>query len=211
MIWALIVAGVAGEATIRALVGARKLGVWAGEGFYFTAIGVLSLVIAPISWSGNATLGVDALIGVVAAIVLLVATRIFLVLTTRWRAFVLQTRELYAWRDRIPLVSAVVISILAATGEELFWRGAVQGHLAVVLTPLLGALVAWALNVVVTIPARSLPVTVGTAVAGLVWSGLYLATEGVAASIACHVIWTVAMLVVPPRMSRASGDGPVPA
>ena len=206
MIGLLIGLGAAGELIVRTAVGAREVGVWVADGAYFTTLGILSLLVAPIIWWSEGWTAAGAVAaGAAVSVVLFLATRAFLLVAAGWPAFVRHTRELYAARDRIPLAAAIVLSILAATGEELFWRGVVQATWAGALTPLAGAALAWALNVAVTIPNRSLTVTVGTAVGALAWGGLALVTGGVLAAIVCHVTWTVAMLVFPPPLAKTHG------
>ena len=62
------------------------------------------------------------------------------------------------------------------------------------------ALVAsWLAYVVANALSRSLVIVAGAVVGGAAWVALQAVTGGVAAPLACHVVWTLAMLVLPPR------------
>jgi membrane protease YdiL (CAAX protease family) len=57
----------------------------------------------------------------------------------------------------------------------------------------------WFAYVAANALSRSLVIVAGAVVGGAVWVVLQAATGGVAAPLACHVVWTLAMLVLPPR------------
>ncbi len=99
----------------------------------------------------------------------------------------------------MPVPAALAVAVLAvATGEELLWRGVVQGALAERAGDASGAGLTWGAYVVANAPSGSLPILLGTLVAGASWGALALWTHGVLASILCHVAWTGLMMLRPP-------------
>jgi len=207
LIWVLIVAVIAGELLVRGLIGSRRVNPWVGYGVYFPVPGALAVLTGQISWAGHVPWWVALQLGAGWAFLLFVGTRIFLRVASGWGTFGRHLITLYADRERLSLPSAVGLGVLVAAGEEIFWRGLIQGRLSVVVGAVAGALLATTLNVLATAPTRNLPVIVGTAVGGLVWAGLALATGGVLASLICHVTWTTLMLSWPPPIvAKAAGS-----
>jgi len=88
---------------------------------------------------------------------------------------------------------------LSVPGEELFWRRFVQLELVQALdgATLLAAALAWGAFAFANLFSRNLAIVTGAAVGGAVWCGLFWWTGGVAASLACHAVWTALMLAFP--------------
>ena len=61
----------------------------------------------------------------------------------------------------------------------------------------------WAVYLVANLPSRSLAIGAGAVVGGGAWALLAAATGGVLAPLCCHAVWTLAMIVAPPRVDRA--------
>jgi membrane protease YdiL (CAAX protease family) len=61
--------------------------------------------------------------------------------------------------------------------------------------------------VVANVPSRSLPIVAGAIVGGALWGALAWWSGGVLAPLASHILWTGAMLALPPRVGRTEGDG----
>jgi membrane protease YdiL (CAAX protease family) len=96
---------------------------------------------------------------------------------------------------------------VAVPGEELFWRGLVQGRLAEATSLATGAVLAWAGYVAANLAPMSLPIAAAAIVGGACWGALAWLTGGVLASLLCHAIWTGLMLAFPP----GAGRGMMPA
>jgi membrane protease YdiL (CAAX protease family) len=104
---------------------------------------------------------------------------------------------------------ALALSIaVSVPGEELFWREFVQLELVEALdgATLFAAALAWVAFVVANLFSRNLAIAAGAVVGGAVWCGLCWWTGGVAASLACHVVWTALMLAFP--VVRATSEAP---
>ena len=130
-------------------------------------------------------------VGALAGLGLYLATVIFVLFVRRLPAFARHVEALYDQRGGLPLPLALVLaSGIAATGEEVFWRGLFQ--------PTRGALLTWAVYVAANAPSRSLPIFAAAAVGGAVWGALAVWTGGVLASVLCHAVWTGLMLAAPP-------------
>jgi membrane protease YdiL (CAAX protease family) len=104
----------------------------------------------------------------------------------------------------VPLPVGIVLAVLIAVpGEELFWRGLVQGLVGGHSSEAVGAAVAWVGYVGTKAMSGSLPLLAAALVAGLAWGGLAVFTGGILASVMCHGLWTGLMLAFPPASGRA--------
>ena len=127
------------------------------------------------------------------------ATAAFMALAGRWPPLRHQARRVYELRGGLAVPAAAsMAALVVAPSEEIVWRGLTQTLLGGWLGALGGALVAWGLYVAVNAVARSLPILLGAVVGGAAWGALAWWTGGVAAPIACHVVWTALMVVRPP-------------
>jgi membrane protease YdiL (CAAX protease family) len=97
--------------------------------------------------------------------------------------------------DAGPLVLILVIALLNAVAEELFFRGAL--HAA--LEPHRPGLVATVVYVAVTATTGNLALVVAAAVMGTVFSLERLATRSLLASLTTHVVWSTLILLALPR------------
>lgn len=141
-----------------------------------------------------ATLG-----GLGAGAVLYAATAAFVVVVRRRPLFDRHVAAIYEQRRGLSLPWALALAAgVTGPGEELFWRGLVQGRLAAAVGWVPGAVAAWAAYVGANLPSASLPIVAGAVVGGAAWGGLALWTHGVLASLLCHSSWTALMLARPP-------------
>jgi uncharacterized protein len=176
-----------------------RVSVWTGMGATAGALGILALATGESRAAGELGVWWESAIGALLGIVLYVATVVFMGVAGRWRPLRTQTAALYQRREGISLASALAVSVfLTAPGEELLWRGVVQGVLGEAFVPLLAATLAWAAYVAANAVSGSLPIVLGAVVGGAVWASMAWATGGVAASIGCHTVWTGLMILLPP-------------
>jgi membrane protease YdiL (CAAX protease family) len=96
------------------------------------------------------------------------------------------------------IVVALVAALVIAPLEELFWRGSVQPSLGVGRTPTEAILLTTAAFAGFHLPTLQLPLISAAALGGLVWGWLRERTDGLAAPVVAHAIWTGAMVLVPP-------------
>ena len=96
------------------------------------------------------------------------------------------------------LLVAAISALVIAPLEELFWRGAVQPSLGVERTRLEAILITTAVFVGFHLPTLQLPLISAAALGGLVWGWLRERTDGLAAPVIAHAIWTGAMVLAPP-------------
>jgi membrane protease YdiL (CAAX protease family) len=177
--------------------------VWVANTVAMGLLGLASVVfvdldlVGPSSTTGTwAWAGIGALVG----LGLYAATRVFLAVAGRWPPLARQTEALYGNREQISLGSALALSVLVvAPGEELLWRGVVLSVLAerVASIELAGVFV-WLGYLVANAFSGSIPIVLGAAVSGAVWTALGVWSGGVLAPIVCHVVWTGLMIVYPP-------------
>ncbi len=166
-------------------------------------LGMLGLVLGSFEASPGLHPFIAGMLGIGLGCAMWAATRAFVWMAGRWPPFARHTKDLYDQRAGLSLAAAVTIAaVVVAPGEELFWRGLFQSELAQETTRTSAALLTWAAYALANAASFRLPIIAGGIVGGAVWGALAWCTEGVMASIACHVVWTGMMLVAPPRQAR---------
>jgi membrane protease YdiL (CAAX protease family) len=144
--------------------------------------------------------------GLGAGLVLYLGTVAFVAVVGRWPGFARQVSTLYARRGSVSIPASVLLAAgLTAPGEELFWRGLFQSHLAAGGSRLLAGVLAWAAYVVANAASLSVPITLAAVVGGGAWGLLAVWTGGVLASVLCHAVWTGLMIGWPPPGAIGSG------
>lgn len=174
--------------------------VWIWMTPVLACLGVAALIAGPPPLSPEVDAGIAFGVGLAVGAALYVATRVFFMLVAgRWALLRRHSAAMYRRQGGISLGLALVLSVLLSVpGEELFWREFVQLQLVDALDGALpAAVLAWAAFVFANAFARNLAIVAGSVVGGAVWCGLVLWTGGVAASLACHILWTALMLVFP--------------
>jgi membrane protease YdiL (CAAX protease family) len=182
------------------LIRARPVSIWAATGLTFAALGLLSFIGDRVRWAEEVEVFAAIVVGLGSGIALYALTVAFFRVARRWEALRRQTDELYRRREGAsPLITVGVGAVVASSGEELFWRGLVQGLAVAVFGSLQGAALAWTMYVGANLASGSLPIVIGAVVGGGVWGALAWWSGGVAASFASHVAWTALMIARPPH------------
>jgi len=202
---ALAVAGPVAQAASWALVRWRRVSIVWASGITMTVLGVLALLTGSLHASRRFDGFTAIWVGAVAGVVLYGATVAFMAFARRIPAVGRQTVSLYQEAsDRSPAVAVGAAALLSAGGEELLWRGVVIGVLGASFGSVAAAsLVTWVAYVAVSAVSGRIPIILGAAVGGAVWTGLAWWTGGVFASLECHVLWTALMVGSPPAGARA--------
>jgi membrane protease YdiL (CAAX protease family) len=196
---ALAVVGSIAVAVAWNLVLRGRASVWATMAACLGALGALSLFTGEVHVGEAVPLATMVALGLGAGVTLYLATAAFLSMTRGWRLLARHTTALYRRRGGLSLGAAVLLAAgVSAAGEELFWRGVVQGVAGGALGDLPGAVLAWAAYVGANAFSGSVPVVLGAVVGGGVWAALAAWTGGVVASLACHAMWTALMVALPP-------------
>jgi uncharacterized protein len=204
-----VVVGVVASALAWRLV-ARGRDVWRTLPPLLAFLGAGSLLLlpslaAPAPGSGrDIAVAVRLGLGLLTGAGLFVATRLFVAVAGRFRVFAAAMHDAYGRAESVAVSVAIILSIVAALGEEVFWRGLVY-RVGVDRGLSLGAAAAVgvALYVLANAPSRLLPIIVGAAVGGALWAALAWWTGGILAPIASHMLWTGLMLGFPPGPPRA--------
>jgi len=195
----LLVVGLVAEMTAWWRV-SRGGNVWTHMTPVLASMGVAALLAGPPKWSPDVSSGVAIAAGLGVGVVLYVATRVAMLVFSRWPTFQRHSVQMYQRQGGLSLGVALVLSLaLSVPGEELFWRGlaieeltsAFDGRTAV------AALLAWMAFVVANLPSANLAIAAGAIVGGAVWVALAWWTGGVLAALACHVVWTGLMILFP--------------
>ncbi len=96
------------------------------------------------------------------------------------------------------VVVAMIAGAVIAPLEELFWRGVVQPSLGAGRPPLVATAIGTAAFLAFHLPTLLLPLIGAALLGGLAWGWLRERTDGLAAPVVAHAIWTAAMVVAPP-------------
>ena len=196
---ALAVAGPVAVVAAWAVV--RRLGVsiWVAMGVTLGALGLASLATGRVRVAAEVGAGVAVAAGLGAGVALYLATAAFLAVARRWPPLARHAEALYDQRRGLTVGTALTVAVLVvAPGEELLWRGIVQGVLAEAIGPAAAAAVVWAAYVAANAASASIPILLGAVVGGAAWGALALWTGGVVAGVLCHAVWTGLMIVRPP-------------
>ena len=177
----------------------RRVGYWTGLGGTAVGLGTLCLLVGRprderlIGY--RLALGAAIGCGVVMAIA---AWTLYPALGRLIPSLVDDKIGLYAAFAALPRLEAAVLLPVIIAGEELVWRGVVQE--ALIRRTTRRAAVLWCALIygLATLPCGSLLLASTAFACGLVWSGLRVATGGVLAPIACHLLWAVLVLFVRP-------------
>lgn len=198
MIAVLAVAGGLAEALAWALVARRRLSVWVGVGAVLAVMGAVALATGRVSLSSRAGLVAAGMVGAAAGAALYLATRAFAaVVAPAWPAFRRHAARIYEERGDLTLLATLGLAMAAVAGEELFWRGFVQGTVESDLGRFGGAAVAWLGYLAANATSANLAIGAGAVVGGAAWAGLALWSGGVLAGLLSHAVWTGLMIAFP--------------
>jgi membrane protease YdiL (CAAX protease family) len=201
-----IVAGTIAEMAGWWLVSARRRDVWRVMPWVLGIVGcAAALTRRPVLVHG-VSVGAALAVGLASGLALYAATRAFVWVASWWPRFRADVADKYAEAATVSLAVSLALSLLVMVpAEEVFWRGLVLGRFAVALSLAAAAGGAWFAYVVANLPSRSLPIVAGAVVGGALWTVLAWWSGGVLASLASHILWTGAMLTLPPGAAREPG------
>lgn len=201
---ALAVVGPVVHAASWALVRWRATSIVAASGVTMAVLGILAAAVGPVEVSRRFGVVTAAGIGLAAGVVLYGATVAFMSVARRVPAVTRHTASLYDEGSGSPATVLAVSVLVSAPGEELLWRGVVLGVLARSTGSAgLAAVLCWGAFVAVNVVSGRIPILLGAVVGGAAWTAVAWWTGGVAASIACHSLWTALMILFPPPGARS--------
>ncbi|MFL5735764.1 MAG: CPBP family intramembrane glutamic endopeptidase [Actinomycetota bacterium] len=202
----LVALGAAIEALAWRLVATGRGSIWTLMAGAMTFLGAIALI-EGVTVASEVSAPTAAVVGVGSGLVFYVATRLFVAIVRGpWPAFDRHASSLYGARRGLPLWAAILLGgVVVVTGEELFWRGFVQAHLADAQGDVTGALWTLAAFIGVNVASANLAIIAAAIVGGALWTALALWSGGVLASLLCHGVWTVLMTAFPATASL-TGD-----
>jgi membrane protease YdiL (CAAX protease family) len=174
--------------------------VWTHMTPVLASMGVAALLVGPPEWSPDTSSGLAIVAGLAAGVALYIATRVAMLVFSRWPTFRRHSVQMYQRQGGRSLGVALVLSLaLSVPGEELFWRGLALEELTSVFDgrTAVAASFAWIAFVVANLPSANLAIAAGAVVGGAVWVALASWSGGVLAPLACHVLWTGLMIALP--------------
>jgi len=203
----LVALGAAVEVLAWRLVATGRGSIWTVMSVAMAILGAIALA-EGVLVASEVSAAEAAAVGVGSGIVLFVATRVFVgIVRGPWPSFERHASSVYGARRGLPLWAAILLAgVVTVSGEELFWRGFVQAHLADAQGDLAGACWTLAAFIGVNIASGNLAIIAAAVVGGALWTALAFWSGGVLASLLCHGVWTILMTAFP-----ASAAGLAPA
>lgn len=112
------------------------------------------------------------------------------------------TARLYANLNASSHLWLSLVLVPVVIGEEMVWRGVVQGALARRFGPTLAVLLATPLYALAHAPVRSPVLVLAALGCGLLWGGLRAATGSLLAPLVAHLLWDEIVLFLAPVGGR---------
>src|SRR3954471_21513183 len=139
MVGTVMVLGALAEATAWAFVAMKKGTVWTVVTPVLGVLGVVTLLVEVPPAADRVEIVAAMGVGVLAGLVLYLATRVFVYVVRRWGRFATQSRAIYERREPLSRTQAIAVTtFVAAPAEELFWRGLFQSGMGNALDARLG-------------------------------------------------------------------------
>jgi membrane protease YdiL (CAAX protease family) len=177
---------------------AGEVGVWLAVGGAAVLLGGAVLVTSPVVRGQLRPDRLRILLGVVTGLCMVAATYVLAPLVHRSALIEHDLQRLYSAFRVAGTRWASIALFPVIVGEELVWRGAVQGALERRLPPRGAAVVAATLYAAAHAPMGSLLLVVTALGCGLVWSALRAASGSLVPSLLSHAIWDAVVLLAFP-------------
>jgi membrane protease YdiL (CAAX protease family) len=205
---AVLIAGSLLQGVAWRLVATGRTAFWQTSAATWAVVGLAAVLASPPACCDDAAAGAALGVGVAAGAALYAATRAVVAVATRRPGLAAAVGDVYARsRETSPAVLWAVTVLVVVPGEELFWRGLVVPELGASVGLVPGAVLAWLAAVAVTALWAELPFLAAAVVGGAVWTALAAWSSGVMAPLACHLVWTAAMIAWRPGAARAKVPG----
>ncbi|WHY79144.1 type II CAAX endopeptidase family protein [Neobacillus sp. WH10] len=107
-------------------------------------------------------------------------------------------KQMYRWYAPHVFWQYIALILVAAPGEELFWRGFIQKNLLKYLNPIWGILSAAILYASVNIYSGSILLVFSAFFSGLVWGFLYFWKKSMPLVIVSHIIFDIMIFIILP-------------
>jgi membrane protease YdiL (CAAX protease family) len=141
----------------------------------------------------------DALLGILAGAIMVGGTRfLFAWIAPRAPSLFSDTKALYASFRTLPWAVSAALLVPVVLGEELAWRGAVQGALESRLGVKGAAVGAVLLYTAVHVLEGSTVMVLAALGCGIIWSCLRAYTGSLTASVLSHLLWDLVVLGMKP-------------
>lgn len=112
--------------------------------------------------------------------------------------FVTSIENLYNWYAPSLFWQYLALVLVAAPGEELFWRGFIQKRLSKYLNPVVSILSASILYASVHIYSGSFLLVLAAFISGFVWGYLYFLKKSMPLVIVSHIIFDLLIFIIFP-------------
>ncbi|WP_251553820.1 CPBP family intramembrane glutamic endopeptidase [Neobacillus muris] len=109
-----------------------------------------------------------------------------------------EIRQLYKWYAPSIFWEYLALILVAAPGEELFWRGFIQKRLLRYIKPVWGILLGSLLYTSVHLYSGSILLMLASFLSGLAWGFLYYWKKSMPLTIVSHIIFDIMIFIILP-------------
>jgi membrane protease YdiL (CAAX protease family) len=195
--------GLVAQLVVGRLVARGGLPFWPATTVTLGAVGIAALAIGGPACCRSVSAGSAVAAGAAGGIGFYAATRAVVGVASRREALRDAVSGIYDRAVEVPLALALALGLaIAVPGEELFFRGLVLPQLRAATSTIVGAILTWLAGAAVSAAWGSLPLLAGAVVGGALWTALGAWSGGVLSPLACHLLWTAAMIAWPPSVAR---------
>jgi membrane protease YdiL (CAAX protease family) len=180
------------------------VGMWTALGVTAVGLGAVAFVLEGRALRARLRPTAKAVFAGVAvgALMTLATYGLYRLLASRFSVVARDTARLYEKLDAPAHLWLSLVVVPVVVGEEVVWRGLVQGALAPRLGAGAAALAAAPLYAVAHAPVGSPMLILAALACGLVWGGLRAATAGLIAPLVAHLLWDEVVLFLSPLVGR---------
>jgi hypothetical protein len=108
-------------------------------------------------------------------------------------------RSVYGFKgDASPLRIALLMVLFIGPGEELFWRGFIQGNLSALMGRTNGFLLAVLFYTLIHVATGNLILILAALTGGLFWGWLYMRHQSMLLNMVSHIVWDITVFLLFP-------------
>jgi membrane protease YdiL (CAAX protease family) len=114
-----------------------------------------------------------------------------------------QIGDVYSFKGQAsPLRIVLLIVFIIGPGEEIFWRGFLQGNLALRFGRLQGLIIATLIYSLMHLASGNILLVMAAFMCGLFWGWLYLRYRSMVVNVVSHTVWDIVVFMVIPFTIR---------
>ena len=108
-------------------------------------------------------------------------------------------RSVYGFKgDASALRIALLMLLFIGPGEELFWRGFIQGNLSALMGKTTGFLMAVLFYTIIHVATGNLILILAALTGGVFWGWLYMRHQSMLINMVSHIVWDISVFLLFP-------------